>query len=219
VHFAGLVAAGVHTNPVPYADMVACTTTKTLRGARGGLILTNRDDFVKKLQSAVFPGVQGSAHLATIAGKAVALGEALSDEFKTYGANVKANAQLLAKGLPDRGVGTVSGGTDTHLVLVDVSSKGLAGQQAQDLLYAVNITCNKNPIPFDNPRPSEWKGIRLGSSAATTRGFGAAEFETIANLIADVLDAETLPEAGRGKELKRIRAVVADLCAAFPIYA
>jgi glycine hydroxymethyltransferase len=217
-HFAGLVAADVHTNPVPYADIVTCTTTKTLRGARGGLILTNRDDFVKKLQSAVFPGVQGSAHLATIAGKAVALGEALTDEFKFYGANVKANAALLARVLMDRGIGVISGGTDTHLVLVDVSSKGLLGQQAQDLLYAVDITCNKNPIPFDSPKPSEWKGIRLGSSAGTTRGFGTAEFEAIAKLIADVFEAETQPEAGRSLEHDRIRAEVAKLCAAFPIY-
>ncbi|OCJ66431.1 serine hydroxymethyltransferase [Agrobacterium tumefaciens] len=217
-HFAGLVAAGVHTNPVPYADIVTCTTTKTLRGARGGLILTNREDFVKKFQSAVFPGVQGSAHLATIAGKAVCLGEALTDEFKQYGANVKANAQLLAKVLMERGVGIISGGTDTHLVLVDVSSKGLLGQQAQDLLYAVDITSNKNPIPFDSAKPSEWKGIRLGSSAGTTRGFGAAEFETIANLIADVFDAEALPAAERAAVHSRVRGAVDALCKAFPIY-
>lgn len=217
-HFAGLVAAGVHTNPVPYADIVTCTTTKTLRGARGGLILTNREDFVKKFQSAVFPGVQGSAHLATIAGKAVCLGEALTDEFKRYGANVKANAQLLAKVLMDRGIGIVSGGTDTHLVLVDVSSKGLLGQQAQDLLYAVDITSNKNPIPFDSAKPSEWKGIRLGSSAGTTRGFGSVEFETIGNLIADVFDAQALPEPERVAVHGRVRDAVDTLCKAFPIY-
>jgi glycine hydroxymethyltransferase len=217
-HFAGLVAAGVHTNPVPYADIVTCTTTKTLRGARGGLILTNREDFVKKFQSAVFPGVQGSAHLATIAGKAVCLGEALTDEFKRYGANVKANAQLLAKVLMERGIGIVSGGTDTHLVLVDVSSKGLLGQQAQDLLYAVDITSNKNPIPFDSAKPSEWKGIRLGSSAGTTRGFGSAEFQTIGNLIADVFDAEALSEPERVAVHGRVRDAVDALCKAFPIY-
>lgn len=217
-HFAGLVAAGAHTNPVPYADIVTCTTTKTLRGARGGLILTNREDFVKKFQSAVFPGVQGSAHLATIAGKAVCLGEALTDEFKRYGANVKANAQLLAKVLMDRGIGIVSGGTDTHLVLVDVSSKGLLGQQAQDLLYAVDITSNKNPIPFDSAKPSEWKGIRLGSSAGTTRGFGSAEFQTIGNLIADVFDAEALSEPERAAVHGRVRDAVDALCKAFPIY-
>ena len=172
-HFAGLVAAGVHPSPIPHADIVTCTTTKTLRGARGGLVMTNREDLFKKLQPAVFPGVQGSAHLATIAGKAVCLGEALTDEFKTYGANVKANARLLAEVLQKRGVRIVSGGTDTHVVLVDVSSKDLTGQQSQDALSEINITSNKNPIPFDSAKPSEWKGLRLGSSAGTTRGFGA----------------------------------------------
>lgn len=218
-HFAGLVAAGVHPTPVPYADIVTCTTTKTLRGARGGLILTNREDLYKKLQSAVFPGVQGSAHLATIAGKAVCLGEALTDEFKTYGANVKANAQLLAEVLQARGVAIVSGGTDTHVVLVDVSSKGLTGQQAQDILGAVNITSNKNPIPFDSARPSEWKGLRLGSSAGTTRGFGKAEFETIGNLIADLFETASADKTARKAVEDRARATAAKLCEAFPIYA
>ncbi|MCL4068119.1 serine hydroxymethyltransferase [Pseudomonas sp. GX19020] len=218
-HFAGLVAAGVHTSPVGHADIVTCTTTKTLRGARGGLILTNREDLYKKIQSAVFPGVQGSAHLATIAGKAVCLGEALTDEFKTYGANVKLNAQLLAEVLQRRGVGIVSGGTDSHLVLVDVSSKGLTGQQAQDILGAVNITSNKNPIPFDSAKPSEWKGLRLGSSAGTTRGFGKGEFEIIGNLIADLFEAATGTEEERKGVEDRARKTVADLCATFPIYA
>ena len=218
-HFAGLVAGGVHPSPVPYADIVTCTTTKTLRGARGGLILTNREDLVKKLQAAVFPGVQGSAHLATIAGKAVALGEALADEFKIYAASVKSNAQLLAATLLARGVGIVSGGTDTHVVLVDVSSKGLSGQQAQDLLYAVEITSNKNPIPFDSAKPSEWKGLRLGSSAGTTRGFGNAEFKVIGNLIADLFDAVNGDAATLDRVQARARAEVAALCSKFPIYA
>ena len=218
-HFAGLVAAGVHPTPVPHADIVTCTTTKTLRGARGGLILTNREDLFKKLQPAVFPGVQGSAHLATIAGKAVCLGEALTDEFKTYGANVKANARLMAEVLQKRGVRIVSGGTDTHVVLVDVSSKDLTGQHAQDALSTINVTSNKNPIPFDSAKPSEWKGLRLGSSAGTTRGFGAAEFETIANLIADIFEAQAADEATRASVIERSKAVVADLCAEFPIYA
>lgn len=216
-HFAGLVAGGVHPSPVPFADIVTCTTTKTLRGARGGLILSNREDLVKKLQAAVFPGVQGSAHLATIAGKAVALGEALTDEFKTYAANVKDNARLLAETLLARGVGIVSGGTDTHVVLVDVSSKGLTGQQAQDLLYAVDITSNKNPIPFDSAKPSEWKGLRLGSSAGTTRGFGGAEFAAIGTMIADMFDAAQTGEAVAVQA--RVQAEVAALCARFPIYA
>ena len=218
-HFAGLVAAGVHPTPVPHADIVTCTTTKTLRGARGGLILTNREDLFKKLQPAVFPGVQGSAHLATIAGKAVCLGEALTDEFKAYGANVKANARLMAEVLQKRGVRIVSGGTDTHVVLVDVSSKDLTGQHAQDALSTINVTSNKNPIPFDSAKPSEWKGLRLGSSAGTTRGFGAAEFEIIANLIADIFEAQAADEATRSGVIERSKAVVADLCAEFQIYA
>ncbi|MGY2284475.1 serine hydroxymethyltransferase [Pseudomonas gingeri] len=218
-HFAGLVAAGVHPTPIPHADIVTCTTTKTLRGARGGLILTNREDLFKKLQPAVFPGVQGSAHLATIAGKAVCLGEALTDEFKVYGANVKANARLLAEELTKRGIRIVSGGTDTHVVLVDVSSKGLTGQQSQDALSTINVTSNKNPIPFDSAKPSEWKGLRLGSSAGTTRGFGAAEFEVIGHLIADIFEAQTADEATRARVIARSKAVVAKLCAEFPIYA
>lgn len=218
-HFAGLVAAGVHPSPIPHADIVTCTTTKTLRGARGGLVMTNREDLFKKLQPAVFPGVQGSAHLATIAGKAVCLGEALSDEFKTYGANVKANARLLAEVLQKRGVRIVSGGTDTHVVLVDVSSKDLTGQQSQDALSEINITSNKNPIPFDSAKPSEWKGLRLGSSAGTTRGFSAKEFEVIGNLIADIFDAQAADEATRAAVIEKSRAVVAKLVADFPIYA
>lgn len=218
-HFAGLVAAGVHPSPIPHADIVTCTTTKTLRGARGGLVMTNREDLFKKLQPAVFPGVQGSAHLATIAGKAVCLGEALTDEFKTYGANVKANARLLAEVLQKRGVRIVSGGTDTHVVLVDVSSKGLTGQESQDALSAINITSNKNPIPFDSAKPSEWKGLRLGSSAGTTRGFGAKEFEIIGNLIADIFDAQAGAEAALEEVIAKSRATVAKLVAEFPIYA
>ncbi|MFJ3008257.1 serine hydroxymethyltransferase [Pseudomonas fluorescens] len=218
-HFAGLVAAGVHPSPIPHADIVTCTTTKTLRGSRGGLLLTNREDLFKKLQPAIFPGVQGSAHLATIAAKAVCLGEALTDEFKTYGANVKANARLLAEVLQKRGVRIVSGGTDTHVVLVDVSSKGLTGQQAQDALTSINVTSNKNPIPFDSAKPSEWKGLRLGSSAGTTRGFGAAEFEVIGKLIADIFEAQLADEVTRAAVVESSRSVVAKLCGGFPIYA
>lgn len=218
-HFAGLVAAGVHPSPIPHADFVTCTTTKTLRGSRGGLVMTNREDLFKKLQPAVFPGVQGSAHLATIAGKAVCLGEALSDEFKTYGANVKANARVLAKTLQERGVRIVSGGTDTHVVLVDVSSQDLTGQQAQDAIAAINITSNKNPIPFDSARPSEWKGLRLGSSAGTTRGFGTKEFEAIGHLIADIFEAQSADEASRAALIEQHRVTVATLCAGFPVYA
>lgn len=206
-HFAGLVAAGVHPSPIPHADIVTCTTTKTLRGARGGLVMTNREDLFKKLQPAVFPGVQGSAHLATIAGKAVCLGEALTDEFKTYGANVKANARLLAEVLQKRGVRIVSGGTDTHVVLVDVSSKDLTGQQSQDALSEINITSNKNPIPFDSAKPSEWKGLRLGSSAGTS------------NSLAPKPRVVPADETTRAAVIAKSRAVVAKLVADFPIYA
>ncbi|UIU17898.1 serine hydroxymethyltransferase [Klebsiella michiganensis] len=218
-HFAGLVAAGVHPSPIPFADIVTCTTTKTLRGARGGLVMSNREDLFKKIQPSVFPGVQGSAHLATIAGKAVALGEALTDEFRAYGAGVKENARILASVLQQRGVSIVSGGTDTHVVLVDVSSKGLTGQQAQDALSSINITSNKNPIPFDSPRPPEWKGLRLGSSAGTTRGFGKDEFETIGHLIADIFDAHNHSESEREQIIHACQAKVSRLCSQFPTYA
>lgn len=214
-HFAGLVAGRVHPSPVPHADIVTCTTTKTLRGPRGGVILTNREDLTRKLQAAVFPGVQGSAHLATIASKAVCLGEALSDEFRGYASRVRDNARALAQVLAERGVGIVSGGTDTHVVLMDVSTKGLTGQEAQDLLLEAQITSNKNPIPFDSVRPSEWKGVRLGSSAGTTRGFGTAEFRSIGTMIADMFDA---PAGERAGVTGRIREDVAALCARFPIY-
>ncbi len=218
-HFAGLVAAGVHASPFAYADLVTCTTQKTLRGARGGVVMTNREDLAKKIQSSVFPGVQGSAHLQVIAGKAVALGDALTDEFKTYARNVQANARTLASTLQERQVRIISGGTDTHLVLVDVSSKGLTGQQAQDLLGSAGITTNKNPIPFDSGKPSEWKGIRLGSAAGTTRGFGEKEFVEIANLIGDLFDAAHQDENRRNEVITRAGQHVQTLCDQFPTYA
>lgn len=218
-HFAGLVAAGVHASPFGYADIVTCTTQKTLRGARGGVVMTNREDLAKKIQTSVFPGVQGSAHLQVIAGKAVALGDALTDEFKTYARNVQANARILANALQDRQVRIVSGGTDTHLVLVDVSSRGLTGQQAQDLLGRAGITSNKNPIPFDSPKPSEWKGLRLGSAAGTTRGFGVAEFTVIATLIGDLFDAADMDEDRRDEVIARVGQSVQSLCERFPTYA
>ena len=159
-HIAGLVAAGVHPSPLPHADIVTCTTTKTLRGPRGGVILARDDQWRKKLQSAVFPGAQGSLHTQVLAAKAVCLGEALRPEFKTYGAQVKANAARLAATLLDRGIPLVSGGTDTHLVLLDLSGKGIGGQQAQDALAAANITSNKNPIPLRFPQ-----ALRMGGPA------------------------------------------------------
>jgi glycine hydroxymethyltransferase len=216
-HIAGLVAGGAHPSPFPHADIVTCTTTKTLRGPRGGLILTNNEAWFKKLQAAVFPGVQGSLHSNVLAAKAVCLGEALQDDFKVYATQVKANARALAETLIDRGVRIVSGGTDTHIVLVDLSSKGLIGKQAEDLLSRANITANKNPIPGDSPRPPEWVGMRLGVSAATTRGMKEEEFRTLGTIIADLIEAEA---AGTADEVvDGAKAKVARLTAAFPVYA
>ncbi|MES0884006.1 serine hydroxymethyltransferase [Roseibium sp. SCP14] len=219
-HFAGLVAAGVHPSPLPHADIVTCTTTKTLRGPRGGLIMfrnnENNQEWPRKLQAAVFPGVQGSLHTQVIAAKAVCLGEALQPSFKEYAAQVKANAQTLAKTLIDRGVQIVSGGTDTHIVLLDLSSFNLTGKQVEVALEAAGITCNKNPIPFDSPRPPEWVGVRLGTAAATTRGLKEAEFVELGTIIADLIAAtaaNTLDEV-TPKAQKRAR----SLCDRFPIY-
>lgn len=169
---------------------MTCTTTKTLRGPRGNLILTNNEDWFKKLQAAVFPGVQGSLHSNVLAAKAVCLGEALRPDFKLYARQIKANARALAQTLIERGVRIVSGRTDTHIVLVDLSSKGLIGKQAENLLARANITANKNAIPNDSPRPPEWVGMRLGVSAATTRGMKEAELRTLGNIIADLIQAE-----------------------------
>ncbi|MDX1151716.1 aminotransferase class I/II-fold pyridoxal phosphate-dependent enzyme [Sinorhizobium medicae] len=215
-HIAGLVAGGVHPSPFPHADIVTCTTTKTLRGPRGGLILTNNEAWFKKLQSAVFPGVQGSLHSNVLAAKAICLGEALRDDFKVYAAQVKTNARVLADVLMARGVRVVSGGTDTHIVLVDLSSKGLIGKQAEDLLARANITANKNPIPNDSPRPPEWLGMRLGVSAATTRGKKEDEFRTLGTIIADLIEAEAAGNADLSVEAAKTK--VAELTAAFPVY-
>ena len=218
-HFAGLVAAGAHPSPVPIADIVTLTTTKTLRGPRGGVILTNREDLAKKINSAVFPGFQGSIHLQVIAAKAVALGEALKPEYKAYGHQVVENARTLAAVLQDRGFNLVGGGTDTHLVLVNVGSKGLTGREAEDLLGAVNMTCNKNPVPSDPGAPSKWSGIRLGTAAATTRGFNIKDFIRIGNLIADVLENAAKGGQTSASVSEHVRYEVAKLCAMYPIYA
>lgn len=216
-HIAGLVAGGAHPSPFPHADIVTCTTTKTLRGPRGGLILTNNEEWFKKLQAAVFPGVQGSLHSNVLAAKAICLGEALRDDFKTYAHQVKANAKVLAETLAERGIRIVSGGTDTHIVLLDLSSKGLNGKQVEDVLARANITSNKNPIPGDSPRPAEWVGMRLGTSAATTRGLKEEEFKVLGNAIADLIEAEA---AGRADDVvPGAKAKVAELTAAFPVYA
>lgn len=213
-HIAGLVAAGGHPSPFPHADIVTCTTTKTLRGPRGGLILTNNQDWFHKLQSAVFPGVQGSIHSQVLAAKAVCLGEALTDEFKAYARQVKANAATLAAVLQTRGLRIVSGGTDTHLVLVDLSPKGITGKRAEAVLEQAGITANKNAIPNDSPRPPEWVGLRLGSGAATTRGMKEAEFEALGHMIADLVDAEAAGDAQAA--VGRCKTKAAALCAAFP---
>lgn len=215
-HIAGLVAGGAHSSPFPHADIVTCTTTKTLRGPRGGLILTNREEWFKKLQTAVFPGVQGSLHSQILAAKAICLGEALRDDFKVYAAQVKANARVLAETIGGRGIRIVSGGTDTHIVLLDLSSKDILGLNAERILARANITSNKNPIPNDSPRPMDWVGLRLGVAAATTRGMQQGEFEILGNVIADLIDAES---AGQGEgAVERASAIVAELTTAFPIY-
>jgi glycine hydroxymethyltransferase len=217
-HFAGLVASGVHMSPMPYADVVTLTTTKTMRGARGGLILSNRKNLIKKLQSAVFPGVQGSIHLPVIAAKAVCLGEALKPEFKIYGKKVRDNARILAHTLVSNGVDIVSGGTDTHLVLLDLSDRGITGQQVQDLLAKVNITSNKNPIPFDSSKPSEWTGLRLGTCAGTTRGFGSGQFKLIGEWLVDLIDAVNKDTKEQNNLVEATAERVAAMCSLFPIY-
>ena len=215
-HVAGLVAADVYPSPIPHADIVTCTTTKTLRGPRGGVILSRTDAFAKKLQSAIFPGVQGSLHSNVLAAKAVSLGEALQPEFKHYGRQVVANARTLAATLVDRGIRVVSGGTDTHMVLLDLSPQGINGAQTETALAAANITSNKNPIPFDSPRPADWVGLRLGVAAATTRGLNETDMTALGNVIADLVEAAAAQKvdsiAGDAKQ------TIAGLCMAYPIY-
>jgi glycine hydroxymethyltransferase len=215
-HFAGLVAAGVHPSPLPHADIVTCTTTKTMRGPRGGLILSRDSSWAKQLQSAIFPGVQGSLHSQIIAAKAVCLGEAMSDEFKHYGKQVVDNARRLGQTLTEHGINLVSGGTDTHMLLLDFAARGLTGQQVQDRLARINLTSNKNPVPFDSAKPSQWVGLRLGVAAATTRGLQCDDFKLLGEIIARTIehcedDAKTL--------LQDDRHSVSQLCERFPIYA
>ena len=215
-HFAGLVAGGVHPSPLPHADIVTCTTTKTLRGPRGGVILSNDADWRRRLQAAVFPGVQGSIHTQVIAAKAVCFGEALKPGFKAYAARIKSNAAALAATLAGRGIRIVSGGTDTHVVLLDLSPHNLTGGSVEKILDGAGITANKNPIPFDSPKPAEWAGLRLGSSAATTRGLGEAEFSQLGNIIADLIIAAAAGETQQAVADARNRC--AALCAGFPVY-
>ena len=217
-HISGLVAAGLHPSPVPHAHVVTSTTHKTLRAGRGGIILSNDEALGKKINSAVFPGLQGGPLMHAIAGKAAGFGEALRPEFRRYTEQVIRNAQTLAEGLINRGLDIVSGGTDTHLVLVDLRPKGLTGNISEVSLENSGITCNKNGVPFDPQPPMVTSGVRLGAPAGTTRGFGEAEFAQIAELIGDVLDGlSENPEDNQAVE-KKVREEVRDLCRAFPIY-
>ena len=217
-HFSGLVATGVHPSPLPYADVVTSTTHKTLRGPRGGMILSNNEDLGKKFNSAVFPGLQGGPLMHVIAAKAVAFGEVLQPNFKDYTMRVVANAKALAATLVERGFDIVSGGTDTHLMLVDLRPKGLKGNAAEQSLLRAKMTCNKNGIPFDPEKPMVTSGVRLGTPAATTRGFGVEEFQQVGNLIGDVLEGLSAhPDNNEAAEAKA-RETVKQLCDRFPVY-
>lgn len=218
-HFAGLVAAGVHPSPFPHAHVVTTTTHKTLRGPRGGMILSDDEALAKKLNSAVFPGLQGGPLMHVIAAKAVAFGEALRPAFRDYARAVVANAKILASTLEARGCALVAGGTDTHLALIDLRPKGLTGADADSALERAGITCNKNGVPFDPLPPTKTSGIRVGSPAGTTRGFGQAEFRLVGDMIADVLDGlATHGAEGNGAVEADVRARVKALTARFPIY-
>jgi len=218
-HIAGLVAGGVHPSPFPHAHVVTTTTHKTLRGPRGAMILTNREDLAKKINSAVFPGMQGGPLMHVVAAKAVALGEALAPEFRAYARSVADNAKALGEGLSRSGLDLVSGGTDTHLLLVDLRPKKLTGNSAEKALSRANITTNKNTVPFDPQKPTVTSGIRVGSPAGTTRGFGAAEFRSIARMMAEVLDGLAANgEDGNAKVEAKVKAEALELCQRFPIY-
>jgi glycine hydroxymethyltransferase len=217
-HFAGLVATGIHPSPLPHADVVTTTTHKTLRGPRGGMILSNNEDLGKKFNSAVFPGLQGGPLMHVIAAKAVAFGEALKPEFKDYSQSVINNARALAEVLVERGCDIVSGGTDTHLMLVDLRPKGLTGSAAEESLERSSMTCNKNSIPFDPEKPMVTSGIRLGTPAGTTRGFGIEEFKQVGNMISDVLDGLAENPNDNSTSENKVREQVKALCNKFPIY-
>lgn len=215
-HFAGLVAGGQHPNPLQWADVVTTTTHKTLRGPRGGMILTNNAEIARKVDSAIFPGTQGGPLMHIIAAKAVCFGEDLTPQFKTYAAQVVKNAQVMGETLKKRGLNLVSGGTDTHLLLVDLRPKNLTGDVVDKALGEANITCNKNAIPFDPMPPRITSGIRVGTPAGTTRGFKEAEFEQIANWIGDIVDA--LQNGDATKVISATKEKVEGLCLRFPIY-
>ena len=217
-HFAGLVAGGAYPSPFPHAHVVTTTTHKTLRGPRGGMILSDDDELGKKFNSAVFPGMQGGPLMHVIAAKAVSYGEALDPKFKDYINDVVKNAKILSSTLVKRGVDIVSGGTDTHLALVDLRPKKLTGKDAEASLERAGLTCNKNGVPFDPEKPWITSGIRLGTPAGTTRGFKEKEFELVANLIGDVLDGLQKNIHDNSETEKKVHAKVVDLCKSFPIY-
>lgn len=217
-HFAGLVAGGVYPSPVPFADVVTTTTHKTLRGPRGGMILTNNPDIAKKINSAVFPGLQGGPLEHVIAAKAVAFGEALRPEFKEYAEQIIQNAKALEETLRSRDIDMVSGGTDSHLILIDLRSKKLTGNIVCDSLERANITCNKNAVPFDPEKPSITSGLRVGTPAGTTRGFGIHEFEDVGEMIGDIIDGLRLNPEDNSVMEKIVKEKTLELCRAFPIY-
>lgn len=218
-HYSGLIAAGVYPSPLPYADVVTTTTHKTLRGPSGGMILSNDEELGKKLNTAVFPGLQGKPLAHVMAAKAVAYGEALRPSFKAYAKAIIENAKVLASTLVDGGLDIVSGGTDSHIVLVDLRPKGLTGNRAEEALERAGMTCNKNAVPFDPEKPFVTSGVRLGTPAGTTRGFGVAEFKQVGEMALEVLDGLVAngPE-GNGDVEKKVRAQVSELCKRFPIY-
>jgi glycine hydroxymethyltransferase len=217
-HIAGLVAAGLHPSPFPHAHVVTSTTHKTLRGPRGGLILADDPELGKRINSAVFPGLQGGPLMHVIAAKAVAFGEALRPEFKLYARAVLENARALAAVMIERGCAIVSGGTDNHLMLVDLRPKGVKGNAAEQSLERASITCNKNGVPFDPEKPAVTSGIRLGTPACTTRGFGVAEFQAVGHLVSDVLDGLARDDEDNAAAEAKVRAQVQELCERFPIY-
>ncbi|MDA7948289.1 MAG: serine hydroxymethyltransferase [Hyphomicrobiaceae bacterium] len=218
-HFAGLVAAGVHPSPFPHAHVATSTTHKTLRGPRGGLILTNDEALAKKINSAIFPGIQGGPFMHIIAAKAVAFHEALQPSFKIYAKQVVENARALGTVLQDGGLDLVSGGTDTHVLLVDLRPKGLTGRDAENALGRANITCNKNGVPFDPQKPMVTSGIRLGTPASTTRGFGVSEFQDIGRMIIEVTDGLVANGPDGNYEVEAaVKEKAIDLCGRFPIY-
>ncbi len=219
-HYAGLVAGGAYPSPMPHAHVVTTTTHKTLRGPRGGLILTNDEELAKKMNKAVFPGLQGGPLMHVIAAKAVAFGEALQPEFKAYAKQVVENAKALSSALQERGYKIVSGGTDSHVMVVDLRANKFNGKQAEASMDRAGLTCNKNTVPNDHEGPFTTSGVRIGTPAATTRGFGAAEFRQVGNLIADILDAleQANDPTENGAAEAKVHAQVKELCAKFPIY-